>query len=237
MPKKKSPSAPNTECPKCGGYGILIKDDGSTERCDCGVLTTLTFRRRYIHAQIPERFARKTLKAFHVARGDKMRREILNAANSYAQGFTKDEDRGLLLRGGTGTGKTHVAVGILIEVVRRGFPGLYWNVTDLLREIRDSFNQSSDFTEREILDRVNSVDLLILDDLGAESMTEKVRDRLYLIVNRRYEIAKATLITTNLDDVELRERFGPRIFSRLYEMCDTTFPPFPDEDYRFKMMQ
>ncbi|MCB2156281.1 ATP-binding protein [bacterium] len=239
MPKKANPSAAtqNAECPKCGGYGIIIGDDGSTERCDCGILGTQTFRLRYEQAQIPQRFARKTLKAFQVPRGDKHRREILNAASSYAQAFTRGEDRGLLLRGSTGAGKTHVAVGILIEVMRRGFSGLYWNVSDLLRSIRGSFSQSAEFSESELLEQVEGVDLLVLDDLGAEHIDPKVLDRLYLIINRRYEIGRATIITTNLDEFELKERFGARIYSRLQEMCETAFPEFPGEDYRFKMMQ
>ena len=63
-----------------------------------------------------------------------------------------------------------------------------------------------------------------------------VNDRLYLIVNRRYESGKPVLVTTNMDLAQLTDKLGERTISRLCEMCHS-LPPFPDEDYRKKHMR
>lgn len=217
-------------CPKCFGSGVLI-EDGVCIPCDCGAWAVEGFRQRHSRARIPKRFGRKTLKAFRAPKNDTVRTTILHEARAYVSMFAENPERGLLLVGGTGSGKTHVAVGILIEVLRQGFTGVYYNVTDLLSDLRSTFDSRNDLQEATILDEVASVDLLVLDDLGAEKASDWVRDRLYLIVNTRYEAEKATIITTNCDDLDLKERVGPRIVSRTYEMC-TRFHPFPHEDYR-----
>ena len=115
--------------------------------------------------------------------------------------------------------------------------GHYSNFNDLLSRIRDSYRPGAPGeSEGELLSRIDEVDLLVLDDVGAEATTEWVQDRLYLIINRRYESAKATIITTNCDEGELSAKVGPRTASRLYEMCNQAFPQFPDQDYRILMM-
>jgi DNA replication protein DnaC len=121
-------------------------------------------------------------------------------------------------------------------VLDRGFHGIYCNVTDLLDRLRGSYRQGADEEEAEILADMEGAELLVLDDLGAEKATDWVRDRLYLIVNRRYENSKPLIVTTNCDDVELRDRVGPRIVSRLYEMC-APVDKFPEEDYRYARLR
>mgnify|MGYP005857013471 CR=1 FL=1 len=227
-------AAPPESCPRCGGSGILIAEDMSTTRCDCGVWEREGFRMRHARARLPRRYERKTLKGFRAERGDTRRGKILEHARAYAKAFNPGQEMGLLLRGDKGSGKTHIAVGILIEVLRNGATGLYWNVTDLLAHLRQSYARDAEESESAILADADAVDLLVLDDLGAESATDWVRDRLYLIINRRYEAARATIITTNCDDLELAEKVGARIVSRIHEMCDP-FDPFPGEDYRLAM--
>lgn len=222
------------DCAICEGSGVVAGEDGVLRRCECGVWENEAFRLRHARAQLPKRYERKTLRGFKA--GDKVRARLLEHAWAYAKSFTPGQETGLLLRGETGCGKTHIAVGILIEALRTGATGLYCNVTDLLTRLRATYNSGAEETESTVLDDVDSVDLLVLDDLGAEAATDWVRDRLYLIVNRRYEAAKATIITTNCDDYELGQKVGPRIASRIHEMCDP-FEPFPPEDYRLANMR
>jgi len=223
-------------CPKCQGIGLVFGPDGSAEKCECNYWDNVKFRERHRRARIPVRFSRKTLSTFQAAKGDAVRQRIRQHAKAYADQFSPGEDRGLLLRGCTGCGKTHIAVAILIEAIRGGSTGLYQNVTDMLDELRRSYQRDADPSELGLLEEISNVDLLVLDDLGAEAITDWVRDRLYLIINRRYESALATIITTNSSDAELAERVGPRIVSRLYEMCDP-FEEFPAQDYRAAHMR
>lgn len=193
-------------------------------------------RHRLKQARIPARFLNKTLENFRAR--DRERRELLKNAQSYVKAFTlkNDNKNGLLLSGEVGCGKTHVAVGVLREIIMKGYSGMYYNSPDLLRDIRATFDRSSETTEDDLLEMVTSIDLLVFDDVGAERMTEFVLDRFYLIVNERYENAKPVIVTTNLNEATLEEHLGPRIVSRLSEMCGK-LGQFPDEDWRKKHMR
>lgn len=232
--KNQAAGEPDSPCPQCGGYGLIVLADGTVRKCDCGHWESLQLEHALDECGIPKRYRRKGLASFIVPRGDRQRQEIKMAAKAYAETFQPHEDRAILLRGGTGSGKTHVAVGILMEVLNRGHRGLYCNVTALLARLRDSYSANSPKRESEILQEVMDADLLVLDDLGAEAATDWVRDRLYLIINSRYESSRATIVTTNCDDAELAERIGDRSVSRLREMCEVL--EFPNEDYRYNQL-
>jgi DNA replication protein DnaC len=83
----------------------------------------------------------------------------------------------------------------------------------------------------DFMDRLTAVDLLHLDDLGAETKTDWVLEQLYSIVNARYEAERAIVATTNLMPDELSEQLGPRTVSRLVEICGDLIPLF-GEDHR-----
>ncbi len=220
-------------CTECGGYGWIIKDDRAFP-CDCPGRLNQAVQNRIRIAGIPPRFLSKTLATFEAK--DLARRQIKDAARSYAMSFTP-EHGGLIMRGGVGSGKTHVAVAILKEVLGKGYFGVFWNFNDLLSHLRASYNRDAVESEDRVLAPLDRADLLVLDDLGTESVSDWVRDRLYLIINRRYESGAPTIITTNCEEAELEARVGPRIVSRLCEMCSDPFPPFPDQDWRRAMMR
>ncbi|HBF35170.1 TPA: hypothetical protein DDW35_11480, partial [Candidatus Sumerlaeota bacterium] len=163
----------------------------------------------------------------------KQRKEMLMAARSYVDSFNfvNSAPQGLVMYGCVGCGKTHLAVAVLQSVLRKGFSGLYYNMVDLLSDIRATFSDSTSLSEHDLLEDVIAPDLLVLDDLGAEKTSEFVSDRLYLIVNRRYESNLPILVTTNLGLDELKNKVGERTVSRLCEMSDW-MDAFPNEDYR-----
>lgn len=234
-PAASAAKAAASPCPKCADSGLVFNAQGLLVPCDCGKWEEHQRAARYAAAQIPPRFRNKRLDSFEARRGENAQMEVKESAKQYARGFHEREHKGLLLRGSTGVGKTHIAVGILMEVLDKGMSGLYSNVTDLLSRLRDTYNQGATDTEGAILDELDRVDLLVLDDLGAEKATEWVLDRLYLVINRRYENARPIIVTTNCDDAALRERVGARIVSRLYEMC-MLIDKFPDRDHRMARM-
>jgi DNA replication protein DnaC len=104
-----------------------------------------------------------------------------------------------------------------------------YSLPRLLSELRKTFDESSDMSYLQLLDSLASVDLLHVDDVGAERTSDWVLEQLYSIVNTRYEDERSIIITTNLDHEALREQIGERTVSRLVEMCGDPLPLFgPD---------
>jgi DNA replication protein DnaC len=192
--------------------------------------------RAFQKARIPQRFMGKSLDNFKPIHAS--HKAIIEFAKKFVQAFrvdTQQPTKGLLLRGTEGTGKTHIAIAILKEIIQKGHEGLYWNVPELFCELRRTMGNSTDIDEGSILDEAIETQLLVLDDLGAEKASEYVLDRLYLIINGRYENDLPTLITTNLGLEQLRQQVGPRIVSRISEMCMPI--DFPSGDYRLKNLR
>jgi DNA replication protein DnaC len=106
-----------------------------------------------------------------------------------------------------------------------------YSLPRLLAVLRDTYGDDARYSLSELIERLCSVDLLHIDDVGAEQSSAWVLEQLYTIVNTRYEDGKAMLLTTNLDREELEAQIGARTVSRLYEMCGTPLPMF-DGDHR-----
>jgi DNA replication protein DnaC len=213
-------------CPICHDtHWKSIVADGVEQvvRCDCwrGDLT----KRLMAEARIPPRFARAELENFE--RGNDTLHEAWRKASAFVEKFPNLE-RGLLFYGPHGVGKTHLAVGILKACIRtKGARAFFFELRELLRLVRDTYNRSVEETEMEVLDPLLKADLLVLDDLGAERTSDWVQETLGLVVNTRYNAKRPTIFTSNLVDIpdatEPRSfmfQVGARTRSRLLEMCD-----------------
>ena len=111
------------------------------------------------------------------------------------------DSTGLLLIGSIGVGKTHLAVGIIKELVlSKGIACLFYDYRELLKQIQNSYNDSVKATELDVLRPVFETEVLVLDELGAVKPTEWVWDTVSLILNTRYNDNRTTIITTNFDD-------------------------------------
>ncbi len=224
---RPAPVAPAI-CPRCAGSGWvpLPGDDLRVEPCGCQ--GDLRRGQRLAGANIPKRYAHCTLDTFRDAS------PVLRNAKRRVQEFVDlwpntPDGKGLLLMGGCGAGKTHLAVAALLEVVNSGKQGrvLFANFQDLIQEIQASFDEGNAATKSEILRPVLEADLLVLDELGSQKPTQFVQDILYYIINTRYNEERATIFTTNYYDRSndskeetLEQRIGTRLRSRLAEMAD-----------------
>jgi len=234
--------APADICPICEGTGWKPVPSNSKDRrvtrCDCqlraraqSLLAAARIPRRYEHCELTNYDtdfpgAHPSLQEAHFI-----------AAN-FASKCDPRGDKGLLIIGKIGTGKTHLAVGILKELIQtRGIPCLFYDYRELLKEIQNSYNSTVQTTELDVLRPVFETDVLVLDELGAVKPTEWVWDTVSLILNTRYNDNRTTIITTNFDDgpsakaegvggprraareETLGDRVGDRMRSRLHEMC------------------
>lgn len=121
------------------------------------------------------------------------------------------ENKGMLIFGGTGSGKTYVLHALANEK-RLAVD----NFVELLTQFRD-YIQKGIYNQE--LKEYSNQEYLLIDDIGAEKTTDFVLEFLYLLTNSRYENMKRTVLTTNLSIKDFRERYGDRILSRISEMC------------------
>lgn len=227
-------------CPLCDGTGwksVNQNGDRRVTRCDCRVkaraqalLEAARIPRRYEHCELSSFTtdfpgAHASLALAHIA------------ASRFAHEYDPGDGTGLLLIGKIGTGKTHLGVGILKELIFiRGVSCLFYDYRELLKEIQNSYNACVQTTELDVLRPVFDIEVLCLDELGAVKPTEWVWDTVSLILNTRYNNNRTTIITTNFEDQAagavstsparaavreetLGDRIGERMRSRLHEMC------------------
>src|SRR5216684_7765853 len=235
-----TPSQPEIECSVCGGTGWkTVEFPGRASRavrCECRINSRV--ERLLRSADIPTLYQHCTLSDFDIHFEGAHR--SLPAARLAAGRFVEEypiEKTGLLLIGTIGVGKTHLAVGMMQELIRsKGVPCLFCDYRELLKQIQNSYNASVQTTELEILRPVFDTEVLVLDELGAVKPSEWVWDTVSLIINTRYNDKRTTIITTNYPDgdaasaeidqlqrtarpLTLGDRIGDRMRSRLHEMC------------------
>ncbi|MBR2929015.1 MAG: ATP-binding protein [Oscillospiraceae bacterium] len=154
---------------------------------------------------------------------------IYETCSNFAHKFGRHQDN-LLLFGAPGLGKTFLSACIAREVSEKGFSVVYDTAGHIFSQFeRQKFGREDEEAESDV-SRVLNCDLLIMDDLGTELLTEFVRSALYQIINHRLQAKKCTIISSNFDPETLGSRYSPQIRSRLegeYRQL-----PFFDEDIR-----
>jgi DNA replication protein DnaC len=128
----------------------------------------------------------------------------LEAASTLALNFAKSPEGWLVLMGTTGCGKTHLAAAIVNHQYQGGKPALFVVVADFLDHLRAAFNPESHVSYDRLFEGVKTAPLLVLDDFGEQTTTPWAREKLYQVINYRYNARLATVITTrySLDDLE-----------------------------------
>ena len=209
----------------CDGSGWILGPEDVARPCQCRAERLNRGRSRGISSVIPPRYRGVSFDRPPVS--DMARDLQTKIAVNEVRAYVEDLDarlqggRGLWLFGDTGTGKTTLAMLISKAALEAGRTVAIYSLPKLLARIRRTYDsEPGGDSYLSFFERLTSVDLLHIDDLGAEKRSDWVLEQLYALVNERYEAQRSILITTNLPHPELEEQIGSRTVSRLTQVCD-----------------
>ena len=217
----------SASCPLglCDGSGFLVDEQTSTASdCGCRAGRIAAGRTRSLAGRIPKRYRGVSFERPPVSDMARVAPEHVRLVRRYVQDIEQNLERGkgLWIEGDVGTGKTTLAMLVSKAALDTGHSVAIYSLPRLLSLLRDSMDAEGGLLD--FLDRLSAVDLLHIDDLGAENRTDWALEQLYSIVNTRYEAQRAIVATTNLMPDDLSERLGPRTVSRLVEICGDPIP-------------
>jgi DNA replication protein DnaC len=155
-------------------------------------------------------------------------RDNLKKAYRLALDFTKSPEGWLVFQGVNGCGKTHLAAAIANYRLKEGKPVKFEVVPDLLDHLRFTFSPNSPVTYDQLFEEIKNAPLLILDDFGEQSTTPWAQEKLYQIINHRYNARLATVITTRLTTDDMAGPIASRFLDHQLSMIFTIMAP----DYR-----
>ena len=208
-------------CPdnRCDGSGFLFDEERRRAYpCSCRPRRIARRKARKLAGVIPRRYQGVSFDRPPVT---EINPTVVRAVRAYVDQVEERlaEGRGIWFHGDVGTGKTTLAMLISAEALKRGHSVAIYSLPRLLGILRETFQEESEASLTQLLDRLAAVELLHIDDVGAEQSSPWVLEQLYAIVNARYEERRSLVITTNLDLDRLTEQLGPRIVSRIREVC------------------
>lgn len=212
-------------CPACKAAAETEMELRRQEREKCLQFADEMARRQRIaklfeQSQLGPRFARSRFDTWEFEPGTGT---ALQACRNYVDNWPPtpvgDYPIGLLISGSTGCGKTHLAAAIANELMQREVSVVFQSVPELLIRIRSTYGRESTETEAQLLDALVGCDLLVLDDLGTERVTQWTESTVYTIIDQRYRFERPLIATTNLTPKQLETAVGTRTMDRLVEIC------------------
>jgi DNA replication protein DnaC len=222
-------------CPSgsCDGSGFVVDEATNTATdCECRAGRVAGARTRSLAGRIPRRYAGVSFDRPPVSDLARTAPDQIRSVRRYVRAIEENltGGKGLWIQGDVGTGKTTLAMLVSKAALDSGRSVAIYSLPRLLNLLRESMD--SDKGMLDFMDRLTAVDLLHLDDLGAENSSDWVLEQLYSIVNARYEAERAIVATTNLMPDELSDRLGARTVSRLVEICGDLIPLFGEDRRR-----
>jgi DNA replication protein DnaC len=216
-------------CEICG-EPVLVKDGIYEMMADCKCIRTERIKARikkFNNLSINDRNNSTDIFS-NVTHTAKEEEEIISKMKTYSERFAKakEDNVGLLLMGKPGTGKTFLGNCITNEIESKGYSVLSFNLSGYLRKIQESYNGKDVSNEDVLLDAAKNADLLYIDDLGSEKLTEWGKEKVYNLIDTRYRANKPILITTNLDRIGLEQQLSLNGSDKLLDRLIGMTKPF-----------
>jgi DNA replication protein DnaC len=213
-----------SSCPdgRCNGSGFLLDEAARVARpCSCRPGRVARRRAAALDRRIPRRYREVSFDREPLLSIERANPHVVREVRRYVLtiGEQLDAGRGVWFTGDVGTGKTTLAMLISKAAMEADRTVAIYSLPRLLGQLRDSYSEAARHSLSDLIDRLSAVDLLHIDDVGAEQSSPWVLEQLYTIINTRYEDGRAVMLTTNLPDDELKDQIGHRTVSRLNEMC------------------
>jgi DNA replication protein DnaC len=216
----------------CDGSGWILGPEDVARPCECRDRRLHRARAQGVSSVIPARYRGVSFERPPVTEIEPM---VVRVVRTFVEELDENlaSGRGLWLMGDTGTGKTTLAMLVSKRALERQRSVAIYSLPKLLARIRRTYDaDAGEASYLEFFERLTAVDLLHIDDLGAEKRSDWVLEQLYALVNERYEGKRSIVVTTNLDQDRLEEQIGPRTVSRLVEICGDPLPLF-GQDRRY----
>ena len=214
----------------CDGSGFLIDEATNTASdCECRAPRIARAVSGSVEGRLPKRYRGVSFDRPPVPEIARVAPDQVEHVRAYVRDVESNlyAGRGLWLMGDVGTGKTTLAMLVSKAAIDAGRTTAIYSLPRLLGLIRSSIETAGGIVG--FLDRLAAVDLLHIDDLGAENTTDWVLEQLYSIVNTRYEDERAMVVTTNLSYEKLLEQLGERTVSRLVAICGDILPLYGED--------
>lgn len=221
---RASPSAPAFQCATCEDTGLVFtratkEAPGYSSECSaCDTLLRAHVEQFGSVSGIPTKNLATPGCSGFLPRDGSKDDDLRQFCERYIAEFSPTSG-GAVFYGPPGTGKSYAAACIASGVLHRRFKPRFWDVPDLMAEIKSTFNDGGQESEWSIISDARNADLLVLDDIGSEKASEFVNQELFLIINGRLIAGRPTIVTTNVGVNRWDSTFGPRIASRLYEVA------------------
>lgn len=204
-----------SNCPECSQ--IEAERVSEEKRIEAERERQIRMESRLNRAGIPTRFRKKTFDSFDANTNAK--ENCLGIAREFAIEFKDNLSLGstVVFSGKPGTGKSHLAIAVCMNIMAAGHTAMYLNALDAIRMVRSTWKRDSERSENAVMNDLTDVDLLVLDEVGAQYGTEGEQVILFDIINRRYQEQQPMILLTNQGKDGFRQYLGDRAFDRLRE--------------------
>lgn len=222
MPLPKHLEPKTFTCPVHGDYIGLVNRETGKQVGKCLLCKDVEWqaeqaRKRIEHlfkiSGIPALFSDKGLTDYQA--DNEQQAKALSQARRFADNHPANPLASLIFTGATGTGKTHLAIGIIRTLINQGKSCKYTTSYDLLSSIKATYGNESFRTEEDIVNDYIKPSLIAIDEAGMNELSKTDSNLLYRIINGRYVENKGTVIVSNADLSLLKQNLGDRIVDRL----------------------